>query len=339
MVDLSICIPTYNRSYYLDNCLNSIKLAIEETDLNVEVCISDNYSEEKIDRIIKKYMKHFKIIFNKNSRNYGMGKNILKAVSMASGKFCWLLGNDDLLLPSSLKKISELFKSYKDVDFYYINSFQFNSKELLNYDHPIDMKKIRTDDLKRFSNFSKSSKLDFFELINPKKSYEFMLSFFLCIFRRKYWFENLNVIDNDKINDENQYSTFDNTAPHSKIWARGFKNKKAYFHSYPLTINVHGPRAKDWGNLYPFIEGIRIPQLLDIFRKEGLPFTHYIRCKNYALRKLLPSFFFMIKNKNISNFKYVNIRKDLFYNLIYPMVYFSVFIWIFKKLITFFRKI
>ena len=45
MVDLSICIPTYNRSYYLDNCLNSIKLAIEETDLNVEVCISDNFSE------------------------------------------------------------------------------------------------------------------------------------------------------------------------------------------------------------------------------------------------------------------------------------------------------
>ena len=88
MVDLSICIPTYNRSYYLDNCLNSIKLAIEETDLN-EVCISDNYSEEKIDRIIKKYMKHFKIIL-KNSRNYGMEKNIKKR-SMGEGKFCWLL--------------------------------------------------------------------------------------------------------------------------------------------------------------------------------------------------------------------------------------------------------
>ena len=74
MVDLSICIPTYNRSYYLDNCLNSIKLAIEETDLNVEVCISDNYSEEKIDRIIKKYMKHFKIIFNKKLTKLWYGK-------------------------------------------------------------------------------------------------------------------------------------------------------------------------------------------------------------------------------------------------------------------------
>ena len=59
---------------------------------------------------------------------------------MASGKFCWLLGNDDLLLPSSLKKISELFKSYK-VNFYYINSFQFNSR-VVKLDHPIDMKKF-----------------------------------------------------------------------------------------------------------------------------------------------------------------------------------------------------
>ena len=338
MKDLSICIPTYNRSYYLDNCLNSIKLAKKETSLSLEVCISDNCSSEKIEPILEKYKDDMNIIFNKNIKNTGMGKNILKTVSMATGKFCWLLGNDDLLLPNSLKKISNLFEKYEDVDFYYINSFHLDSEKLANYNHPVNTQKIKTYNLKKFSNYEKSSRMNFFELIDPKKSYEFMLSFFLCIFKRKYWIKNVNVINEKDINDFNKYSNFDNTAPHSKIWAKGFKNKNAYFCSEPLTINVHGPRSKDWGNLYPFVEGVRIPQVLDNFRKEGLPFFRYLKCKNYALRRLIPSFFHMIKNRKNSNFQYVCLRKDFFYNLIYPMVYLSVIILSFKKIIFLIKK-
>ena len=48
MKDLSICIPTYNRSYYLDNLL-SIKLAKKETNLSLEICISDNCSTKEIE--------------------------------------------------------------------------------------------------------------------------------------------------------------------------------------------------------------------------------------------------------------------------------------------------
>ena len=48
MYKLSICIPTYNRSKYLLNCLNSIFIAKRTSDLDFEVCISDNNSDEKI---------------------------------------------------------------------------------------------------------------------------------------------------------------------------------------------------------------------------------------------------------------------------------------------------
>ena len=50
MIDLSICIPTYNRVFYLNNCLNSIKLA-KKNNLKIEVCISDNFSR----KILKRY--------------------------------------------------------------------------------------------------------------------------------------------------------------------------------------------------------------------------------------------------------------------------------------------
>ena len=35
-----------------------------------------------------------------------MAKNILKAVSMAKGEFCWILGNDDILLNDAFKNLN-----------------------------------------------------------------------------------------------------------------------------------------------------------------------------------------------------------------------------------------
>ena len=39
---LSICIPTYNRPGQLPNCLNSICIAKANSNLDFDVCISDN---------------------------------------------------------------------------------------------------------------------------------------------------------------------------------------------------------------------------------------------------------------------------------------------------------
>jgi glycosyltransferase involved in cell wall biosynthesis len=339
MIDLSICIPTYNRSYHLNNCLNSIKLAKENSDLKIEVCISDNSSEENTEEVVKKYRSNFALNFNKNKKNLGMAQNILKVVSMAKGKFCWLLGNDDIVLNNSFNKFSDLLKNNFDVDFFYVNSYQLNLKEIINLDHPINPVNLNLKNLKKFSSYEKSEKLNFFELIDHKKSFEFIMSMFLCIFKRQIWEDNLNVIDKEKISDLQQYSNLHNTAPHSLIWARGFKNKIAYFSAEPFTANVHGPRSDDWGKLYPFIEGIRIPQILDNFRKEGLPFISYIKSKNFTMRRLIPSFIYMIKSRQVSNFKYVSIKRDLIYNLIYPMVYISVLILLFKKIVFFIKSL
>ena len=43
---LSICIPTYNRPGQLPNCLNSICIAKQNSNLNFDVCISDNGSKK-----------------------------------------------------------------------------------------------------------------------------------------------------------------------------------------------------------------------------------------------------------------------------------------------------
>ena len=59
---ISLCIPTYNRPKSLLNCLNSLSL---QTNLNFEVCISDNCSDENIDKVIEPLKKKLKSNFLK----------------------------------------------------------------------------------------------------------------------------------------------------------------------------------------------------------------------------------------------------------------------------------
>ena len=142
MPKLSICIPTYNRTECLDNCLNSILIAKKNYDFNFEVCISDNCSDTNVNKIIDKYKNLFEITFNRNSNNLGLGVNILKAVSLAKGEFVWILGNDDLLLPETFKHLKKIFENNSSVDFYYINSYHINSSVIFDDQQPYNTKNL-----------------------------------------------------------------------------------------------------------------------------------------------------------------------------------------------------
>ena len=101
-MSISICIPTYNRSKHLLNCLNSLAL---QTDLNFEVCISDNGSDENIYDLITPYKEKLNIKFSRNEKNLAQHQTF-KVASMASNKFIWFLGDDDLLFPHAIKEVS-----------------------------------------------------------------------------------------------------------------------------------------------------------------------------------------------------------------------------------------
>ena len=100
---ISFCIPTYNRADYLGKLLESIT---SQADESIEIVISDNASTDNTDEIVDFYKKIFpSIVFKKSKINYGADKNLLKAVSHASGKFCRLFGSDDILEPGGLLEV------------------------------------------------------------------------------------------------------------------------------------------------------------------------------------------------------------------------------------------
>ena len=334
---LSICIPNYNRSKYLNNCLYSILLAKSFSSLKFEICISDNGSKENILSIINYYKKKgLQINFKRNSKNLGFGANFHKVVKMAKGEFIWLIGNDDLLYIDALKKLENLFYKNKDVDFFFINSSSLNSKFVFKHKQPFNTKKIPRN-LSNFSKIKKSKKTKFFDLIDPLVSWDFMLAMFLTIYRREKFIKNFNLLDKKKLKDSGVWSTIDNTVPHVKVFSHAFKDSICYLQAKPLSVNLFG--EKGWSNIYPFVMIVRIPEIIDIYRKNGLPFLKYVAIKNYVLKKFIPYMYFIIKNKNQSNYKYISFKKNILNNIFYPNIYFFGLYYIIKKFYISFIKI
>ena len=113
-MDLSICIPTYNRPNQLPNCLNSIYLAKKNCNLEFEVCVSDNGSNYNVKEIVNKYKKKLNINLNENKKNLGYQPNLLKTINMSKGEYVWAIGDDDLLTDNSLSKTYEVLKNDPD---------------------------------------------------------------------------------------------------------------------------------------------------------------------------------------------------------------------------------
>ena len=329
MIKLSICIPTFNRASHLSNCLQSIISMKKPKGFQFEICISDNGSNDNTKEIVFNAKKSIYINYSKNESNLGIPRNFLKVVSMAVGEFVWLIGDDDLLLPHTLDTLEVLFNNHKTVNFFYINSYLLDTNYIFSYPQPFDISKLPSK-MDKFSLFEKSQELNFLELINPKVSFDFLGGMFLSIFKRKMWLDNVSVLNNEAIKDTRVFSHFDNTFPHIKIFSVAFANSKAYFNAEPLSVCLSGVR--EWAPMNPLVSSIRLVEALDEYRKNGLKYFHYINCKNYALSNFIPHLLKMILNKEKTGFIYINPKKHIFNNMLYPNFYLSVIYYLKRRL-------
>ncbi len=321
MKKLAICIPTYNRSYHLKNCLNSILLNGHEVK-NIEVCISDNNSTDDTKNIVNFYKKYIDINYHINTENIGVAKNILKSVAISNSEFCWVVGDDDMLLQNSIKEVLNLIEKYKNVDYFYVNSYHFDSRLLKNYSYPINTSEL-PNNLEKFSNFKNDFYAKFIELINPKVSFDFLGGLYLSVFRKYNWDSNLDKINKKNINNNLLFSNIDNTYPHIKIFSYAFKNSDAYFCSKALSINLFGVR--EWTSLYPIVRSLRSVDALNIYYKNGLSMIKLFQYKNFALQYFFPDIIKLLIN--IKNTYPYLIEIFFFYlkNCYYPNLYLSIF--------------
>jgi hypothetical protein len=98
----------------------------------------------------------------------------------------------------------------------------------------------------------------------------------------------------------------------------------------PLSVNLIGER--EWVSMYDFVEIIRIPELLDYYRSQGMSFWKYVYCKNYALRNFFNFFTKILINGEGSGKQYVNFYKHFLSNLIYPYSWLSIIFFVIRSI-------
>ncbi len=109
---LSICIPTYNRSEYLNECLRSIFISAAGYEHEIELIVSDNASTDNTFNLIKKIQKlHPWVRYNLNEKNIGPELNFRHVVSLANAENVLVFGDDDKMGPFMISKIIESIRS------------------------------------------------------------------------------------------------------------------------------------------------------------------------------------------------------------------------------------
>ena len=108
-IQISFCIPTYNRASYIARCIESV---LAYTGDDIEVVVLDNKSTDDTLEIIQGY-KDPRLIIKQNELNIGARANIRKILNFTTGKYCFYLTDDDMIYPGAIPIIKSFIKEYE----------------------------------------------------------------------------------------------------------------------------------------------------------------------------------------------------------------------------------
>ena len=142
-INLSICIPTYNRARYLEVLLNDLYCELSEFPFSYEIVIANDCSEDDTEKVIKKWAAKLPILYVSQEINVAALNNIEAAYAKASGTFALYLADDDFIDKDGLiNAISMLIAQPGAVVLYApwkIIEFQNKKSDLLFYEVPSDI--------------------------------------------------------------------------------------------------------------------------------------------------------------------------------------------------------
>lgn len=110
---LTIAIPTYNRADYLQELLSNLMEQLVQRP-EIELLISDNASTDETTSVVLGLLKENPgVRYIRNPTNIGADANFLQCFEMATGKYFWLVGDDDIVAPGGIAKILSLIADHE----------------------------------------------------------------------------------------------------------------------------------------------------------------------------------------------------------------------------------
>jgi glycosyltransferase involved in cell wall biosynthesis len=304
---LTIAIPTYNRANLLELSLSKILEALKGFEKDVEIVISNNCSEDNTELIIKNAQKFYPIKYYVNSENIGFNFNYIKLIDeYVTGRYCWVLGDDDFLYPNAIKEIISVLKNHQDLSFINLK-FDFKSLEKLS---------LKSESIYLKSNIQSISIpgrcLTFNQLISTEGvPGNLMFTFISSVIFKT---DLMKALDKSEIEKES-WNSFYNCFPHSYFYAKIMKDRMAYVFDSPLiTAIVH---EKVWNSKMWLLYLKFIPELHNHYFKNGFSKKDLINQKKLIIRAGIPylflNIFSSITSLKIKILFFLNYVSDLYF--------------------------
>lgn len=103
---ISICIPTYNGSQYIEKCIES---CLAQSYRNIEIIVCDDCSSDSLLNVLNPYLKKdCRITLYQNEKNLGLVGNWNKCMNYASGEYIKWLFQDDWMDVYAIEEFVEI---------------------------------------------------------------------------------------------------------------------------------------------------------------------------------------------------------------------------------------
>ena len=203
---LSICIPIYNRVEYLEKMLRRFSEDRELFDGKIDLLISDNCSTDDIKSCVDRFkMSGIKLSYNRNQKNLGPDGNFLYCFNHVSGKYCWLLGSDDIPVSGFLRSLIGILEN-NDYGLFHLDCYSGKKNQVEDYsDNQQFLKDINFWRTYMSSNIIKASYIYQVKGYNYLGTYLIQVPYYLtsCLNEKKngIYFGDCFEQDNDSINN------------------------------------------------------------------------------------------------------------------------------------------
>ncbi len=321
---LSICIPTYNRAELLRPALLSLLPQVKELGGVVELIVSDNCSTDNTKEVVEWARRYGPVRYSKNEVNIGFMRNILKLTNeMAGGDFCWIVGDDDFVMPEAIHNIIETIKLHGDIDYIFAVESSIDTKivrELSVRDICVSSKDFMHLAKSKVSVEKRLIK-KWETLIDPEIRFDYLGFLPNSIFRTHIW----KSVDMNGISGED-FADWKSVYPHVYILGMAYFGKKAIYSGDPLIIMGDGSRdwagnEGFWSGYLPVIYLSYFDDMISFFHSKGLRGKLYKKCRMaqaIIVGSYLWDFVFLKYSQKIvipasEQIKLVNIIRYMFY--------------------------
>ncbi len=128
---VSLIIPCYNHTAFLDDCLQSV---MRQDYSNLEIFICDDCSSDGSYEHLLSYEtslreRFWKVSICKNERNLGVTKNLNQMIQQARGTYIKMIAGDDYLADNAISSFVAFMQTHEDTDIVFSNGYVVNEKQ------------------------------------------------------------------------------------------------------------------------------------------------------------------------------------------------------------------